>query len=217
MLRVGKRLAHEGYRAVLVDLRGHGESTGSWLTYGVVESRDLSQVLDALEREKLTAGQVGVYGASYGGAIALMLAGRDPRVRAVVSVASFATMREEVPYFIRHSSRVPAWFVSDRAISCAITDAGKLAEFDPNECTPLAAIQRTKAQVLLLHGQPDEKVPVEHGRQMHAAAPLHSELIVTASPGHDAFCGDRGGVITRAMTAWFARWLATPDEHRSQP
>ena len=34
---------------MLVDLRGHGGSSGRWLTYGVVESRDLSQLIDQLE------------------------------------------------------------------------------------------------------------------------------------------------------------------------
>jgi hypothetical protein len=36
-----------GYRAVLVDLRGHGHSSGEYLTFGVQESRDLVEVLDA--------------------------------------------------------------------------------------------------------------------------------------------------------------------------
>ena len=32
----GERLASAGYRAVLVDLRGHGRSSGTFLSYGVV-------------------------------------------------------------------------------------------------------------------------------------------------------------------------------------
>jgi pimeloyl-ACP methyl ester carboxylesterase len=79
LLPVARQLAGDGYRAVLVDLRGHGRSSGRWLTYGVVEAADLGQVLDALERDNLLAGPVGVYGTSYGAACAVMLAGRDPR------------------------------------------------------------------------------------------------------------------------------------------
>src|SRR5437763_1105812 len=44
-----EHLSEAGYRAVLVDSRGHGHSTGDWLTYGVQESRDLSQLVDALQ------------------------------------------------------------------------------------------------------------------------------------------------------------------------
>ena len=43
-------LALLGWLAISVDLRGHGRSSGDWLTYGVRESRDLSQVIDALSQ-----------------------------------------------------------------------------------------------------------------------------------------------------------------------
>ena len=82
-------LASDGYRAVLVDLRGHGESSGRYLTYGSVEVQDISSVLDALRDRGLTLGRTGVYGFSYGGAVALELSARDPRITAVVAVSSF--------------------------------------------------------------------------------------------------------------------------------
>jgi hypothetical protein len=44
------RLAQDGWRCVLVDLRGHGRSTGDRIYFGTVEHRDLSQLLDELAR-----------------------------------------------------------------------------------------------------------------------------------------------------------------------
>ncbi|HSW45375.1 MAG TPA: alpha/beta fold hydrolase [Phycisphaerae bacterium] len=46
MLGMSDTLAMHGFRCVLVDLRGHGRSSGDWFTYGVQESKDLSQVLE---------------------------------------------------------------------------------------------------------------------------------------------------------------------------
>src|SRR6266542_258703 len=83
----GERRTTTGYRAVLVDARGHGHSTGRWLTYGVLESRDLSQLVDKLGID----GPIGVMGVSSGGATAIEWDGRAPRVRAVVAVAPFAS------------------------------------------------------------------------------------------------------------------------------
>ena len=83
------QIAAAGYRAVLVDLRGHGQSTGDWLTYGVVESRDIVRVIDRLDEKGLLAGKVGLFGESYGAAVALQTAARDDRVRAVVALAAF--------------------------------------------------------------------------------------------------------------------------------
>jgi len=44
------RFAQAGYRCALVDLRGHGASTGIHISFGAFESRDLQTVLDDLER-----------------------------------------------------------------------------------------------------------------------------------------------------------------------
>ncbi len=80
MVGVGRALAAAGYRCVLMDLRGHGRSSGKWAIFGVVESRDLSQVIDNLVEQGLQAGPMGIFGTSYGGAAAIQTAGRDSRV-----------------------------------------------------------------------------------------------------------------------------------------
>src|SRR3954466_6566579 len=82
-------LAQAGYRAVLVDLRGHGRSTGRYMSYGVHESRDMAQLLDAFEEQGLVYGPVGVCGVSYGGAVAIQWAAIDPRVKAIVALEPF--------------------------------------------------------------------------------------------------------------------------------
>ena len=74
MLGTAQMLAEAGYRAVLVDLRGHGRSTGDFLTFGPGEARDLSQVIDDLDRRNLISGRLGVYGISYGATTSIHLA-----------------------------------------------------------------------------------------------------------------------------------------------
>jgi pimeloyl-ACP methyl ester carboxylesterase len=207
MLSVGRRLAAAGYRAVLADLRGHGRSTGEWLTYGVVESRDLSQVLHQLEREGLLSGPLGVYGASYGGATAIMLAGEDPRVRAVVAVAPYASMQEEVFDYIRSYRLVPAWLISDATIRRAVERAGELGRFEPQAASPLTAMSRTQARVLLIHGAADRKIPARHSQSLHAVAPGQSELLLMRRKGHVLIFQDYSGEVTARALEWFDRWM----------
>src|SRR5688500_6385663 len=64
LVEVGVDFANAGYRSVLMDLRGHGESTGSYLTYGAVEARDVSALLDQLGARGGGLGCVGAYGFS---------------------------------------------------------------------------------------------------------------------------------------------------------
>ena len=210
LLPPARDLAHAGYRVVLVDLRGQGRSSGNFITYGVVESRDVSQVIDDLEKRKLIAGKIGLFGMSFGAATAIETAAHDPRVQAVVSLASFATMRQEVPHYGRVMVPVVGWVLSDRGYTAAITAAGKLAGFDPDAASPVEAIRQTRAPVLLIHGNVDTIVPLEQGKQLHAAAPDHSELLIVRGAGHVGpvfFPLDSFMIVSQKTTDWFNRYL----------
>jgi pimeloyl-ACP methyl ester carboxylesterase len=218
MLPQAEALAEAGYRAVLVDLRGHGRSTGEYLTFGLREARDLSQVIDVLQGRGLVAGQIGVYGVSYGATTSIHLAGRDPRVRAVVAVAPFSTMRDEVPQYGRTMVPGVGEMISDEAYQHAIDAAGGLARFDPDRANAIEAIQRTTAQVLLIHGTNDWVVPQEHSIRLHEAARDHSQVVSVPWHGHVAVWLDPTGEIAVRARAWFDRWLgAFPDYDRWSP
>jgi pimeloyl-ACP methyl ester carboxylesterase len=194
-----KLLAESGYRAVLVDSRGHGRSSGDALTYGVQESADLTTVVDRLEREGEIAGAIGVLGVSYGAATAIEWAARDARVKAVVAVAPFASLRDVVPGYL--PIRLPMAFV-DKAVAIA----GARGGFDPDRASPLVANAITRAAVLLVHGADDRKIPVAHSRRIAEAGADHTSLVVVEGAGHDDVLGSPGANIAARAPAWF-------DEH----
>ena len=112
MLSPARVLLKEKCRVILVDSRGHGRSTGQYLTYGVQESKDLSKILDVLTAKGLIKGNVGVFGRSYGAATAIQWAGREPPRAGGGHLRSFqfaAKSRDEL------CSEIPALFqvVSD--------------------------------------------------------------------------------------------------------
>ena len=206
---MGAALAADGYRAVLIDLRGHGESSGRYLTYGSVEVRDISSVLDALRDRGLTLGCTGVYGFSYGGAVALEMSARDPRITAVVAVASFSSLREVMNDY-RHKylpaalNVIPgAWFQG------AVDEAGRIAAFDPDRIAPLRAVGQSPAALLLIHGTADTQVPLRHSQALFGAATGNARLVTVAGAEHAAMPGDSTGVVRRETLAWFDQWLGT--------
>lgn len=203
-----RTFAAHGYRAVLVGLRGYGESSGDFRSFGVIERRDLRQVLDRLECDGLVVGQVGVWGMSYGGATAIEFAGVDPRVRAVVSVGAFADMRGAIPGALKTFFPVFTWFKSDEEYRRIIDAVGEVGGFDPDEASPVRLIARTTAPVLLIHGDWDAIVSPEHARRLHEAAPGHSKLIEIPATGHFGTYLDFGGRVRDASLEWFDRWLA---------
>jgi len=208
MLGTARMLAGAGYRAALVDLRGHGRSSGKWLTYGVRESRDLSQVIDALEDRGLIAGRLGVYGISYGATTAIHLAGRDGRIEAVVAVAPFSTMRDEVPHYIHTILPGAGAAISDESLQEAIDGAGEMGRFNPDVASAVAAIRRTHAPVLILHGTNDWMVPHWHALRLRDAAPDRTRLVLIPGLGHVTIWFDPTGKVAAESRAWFDQHLA---------
>ena len=207
MLHFARSFLEDGYRTVLVDLRGHGRSTGEHVAFGALEAQDLSDLLDELERSAVLQEPLGVLGFSYGAGVAIQLAGRDPRVRSVVAVAPFTSLHDVVPRYVRLFLPVWGWFVSRRAIRKAVLGAGIRGGFDPELANPLEAIRRAEGRTLLIHGEDDFLIRRSHSERLHAARPDRSELLLVPGVGHHGVFRDPDGKVSGAAMTWFERWL----------
>ena len=205
-LGMARGFAERGYRGVLVDARGHGASSGEFLSYGVREVEDYRQLLDELERRGLLAGRLGVYGVSYGAGCAVQLAGADARVAAVVAVAPFSSLRSEVHAYALQVLPWAEWF-GDGWVGAALERAGQIGGFDPDRADGVAAVRNSAAHFLLIHGREDAKIPWRESWRLHEAGMEKSEIIVVPGEGHDSITWDRTGVIGGESTAWFERWV----------
>lgn len=119
-----------------------------------------------------------------------------------------------MPDYVRHYAPLLWRLIPEVYVSGGIARAGLLAHFDPANASPLAAIARTDAQVLLIHGLADDHIPAEHSRRLHAAAAGHSDLILVEGDDHFSINGDRSGAIGTKGVAWLSRWLAPSDSAR---
>jgi pimeloyl-ACP methyl ester carboxylesterase len=195
MTGIGRRFTERGYRAVLVDLRGHGASTGRYLGYGAFEGRDLRAVADALDEQGLLASPIGAYGPSYGGAAALQWSAVDERVDAVATVATFASLHEVVPAYIDRFLPM-SFLVRPAAVERTVDRAGRLAGFDPGDADTASALAVGGARVLIIHGEADDRVPVSHASLLHAAAPHRSQLWLIPDADHlNIWRGEMGARI----------------------
>ena len=207
-------LAQAGYRAILVDLRGHGRSTGDFLTYGVTESSDLRQVLDALQDLDLIRGPVGVWGISYGAAVAIQWAAADPRVKAVVAFEPFCTLRDAVHDFAPVVLG-PFTFLAAPAVLSAVTQAAAAqAGFRAEQASPLRAIRETEAPVLLVHGTDDHHLYPQHSVRLHEAALDHSDLYLVKGANHLTLWIHDLPVVRERVTSWLDQQLAPPPTTR---
>jgi alpha-beta hydrolase superfamily lysophospholipase len=184
MAGVARGLADEGWRAARVDLRGHGRSTGDFLTYGVVESRDLRQVVDAIDRAGLLAPPLAVLGVSYGAALAVQLAAADPRVAAVAAVAPFSSLQAVLPSFARvllpGGEYLPAGFFAR-----TLRRASAISGADLSLASPVDAAGRSRAAMLIVAGTADRNIPPANARAIVTAAAGRAELRLVTGATHE--------------------------------
>jgi len=178
------RLAQSGLRCAVLDLRGHGDSTGEHISFGAFEAQDVSAVIDDLGRRGWDVSRVGLFGVSYGASTALLTAGRDPRVKAVVAFEPFASAERAVPELMRAVFTREASGISDKQFATAHVKEAKVAGFDWADADIPAALRRSSAPVLFLHGENDAWLSPDHSRALYKVAPPGSKLLVVPHANH---------------------------------
>jgi len=192
-------LASRGYAVLQVNFRGSGGRGPAFRDAGYREwagkiQDDLADgVKWALQQGELDAGRVCVYGASFGGYSAMMLAAREPDMfRCAVGYAG--------AYDLRLLAKTDAAVLDQRVGAAFARYVGKdEAELARN--SPVSQAERIKVPVLLVHGGQDKRTPIAHADRMRAAltaAGRPPEWFVAPTEGH-------GFYETRNMAEFYRR------------
>lgn len=203
-LEWARLLSAEGFRCVLIDHRGHGDSTGKLVGFGVRESADAVHVLDALEARGQLVEPIGVLGGSLGAASAIQLAARDSRIDTVIAVAPYtrldAVMESFSEAYTGLAKAVPSGVWKNYAEAVC-----KRAGVTLDQTDNVKAIAQVKVPVLLIAGASDERVPLQQVQALQDAAPAGSELMTVDGESHNSL--GRGVIdpVRDAVLSWIER------------
>lgn len=193
---------------------------GSSPKFGIPEAvedvrRAVRYIRHNAERLGVDPQRLGVYGYSAGGHLSLMLGtasdegqpgASDPvlrvgnRVQAVVAIVAPTDLR----IMVREAAdRLPAY---DRfpALDLPLAEAAGIS--------PLLHVSADDAPTLLIAGDADDLVPIEHSRNIQAAFQAQgvpSQLVEIAGAGH-GFRGEDAAQATGELVDWFDKHLAKP-------
>ncbi len=196
---LAQEFCRAGFLTVIFNFRGTGESQGNLDITGW--SADLLTVIDFVcSVEEADESRLSLLGFSAGAAVSIYVAAQDTRVSSLAACAcpadfGFLASPETAPSTIQHfrdvglirDDRFPlsneAWIDGFRAIS------------------PVQWIDRISPRPLLLvHGDADELVPLEHAHRLYRQAKEPKELVVIPGARH------RLRLEQKAMAA-VLRWL----------
>ncbi|MCC6802583.1 MAG: prolyl oligopeptidase family serine peptidase [Anaerolineae bacterium] len=157
-------LHRNGFNALLLDLRDHGDSQVEDGRYagGTEEYRDVLGAWDWLITEKNAAPErIGLLGTSLGAATTLIAAGEEPRVAAVWEDSSYADLHEAIRAELARNG-YPEFLVDSAVLM------GKLVSGDDlGSLSPLKAVEKMNGRPLFItHGDADTRLSVQYASDL---------------------------------------------------
>ena len=171
-------LRARGYSVLLFDFQGHGESRGSRLTFGDLESRDVTAAIQYVHH-KLPDEQVGVIGVSLGAA-AFVLAEERPAVAAVVLEQMYPTIQQAVA----GRARQYVGPLGPVLAPLLMVQVQARLKIPANRLRPIDRMGQIGAPVLIVNGTQDSYTSIEDARALFAASSNPKELWAVEGAGH---------------------------------
>jgi pimeloyl-ACP methyl ester carboxylesterase len=205
-----------GYAVLLPDSRGHGESGGSVVTYGLLESGDVDRWSEWITNRAHTDNHAGctyLFGESMGAAIALQAAASTPNVCAVVAEASYASFREigyeRVAQSLNSSvgiSHVIGWPMVNMAFLYARLRYG----LDLDQVSPERKLAASHVPALLIAGLADKNIPPRHSERIARLSAQRSELWLVPGADHTMAASVAPAEFERRVLGWFSAHSRLP-------
>jgi fermentation-respiration switch protein FrsA (DUF1100 family) len=178
MLNRARFLTGAGYSVLLFDFQAHGESSGEYITFGYLESKDAQAAVEFLHQNN-QRGKIGVIGVSMGGAASL-LATPPLEVDALILESVYPTIEEAI---------------SDR-ITMRLGNLGTIVTplltfqlkprlgVGPEELRPIEKVAGMNLPKYFIFGTEDRHTRIDESMRLYAHAANPKEAWAIEGAGH---------------------------------
>ncbi|MEK7569041.1 MAG: alpha/beta fold hydrolase [Patescibacteria group bacterium] len=186
---------NDAYNLFLFDFRHLGQSKGRYSTAGAKEIADLRAAIEHLKTRGIN--EMGVWGFSMGGAVALMTAPQSPEIKAIVSESSYARL----DLMARELYRLP--FLDYPLAELTRFWARLFLGVDIKESSPMDAVKKLQIPVLVVHSINDETIPFGHALLLQDALKNNpqAEFWFSENLTH----GQLGGAYQKRIMGFFSK------------
>ena len=177
-LKYVKMYLDYGFNCILYDLRGHGENAKTFTSYGILEAKDLCNMIEDSRKRYTDMTVLGLHGESLGAATSVTCLKYKPEVDFVVADCGFSDIENVIRGAYR-SAGLPAWLFN-------IADIGARMRFHYalKEMRPVDSLPDNKVPILFIHGAEDDFILPKNSEDMKNATAGYAEFYTIPGAGH---------------------------------
>ena len=167
-----------GYNCILYDMRGHGEGKPTFCTYGLLEGKDLAELVKDTRERYPDIAQLGLHGESLGASTTIEALAYKPDVDFAVSDCAFADVESAIRQKFE-TMHLPGFLVPLVKVGVRV-----LYGYSIDDMRPIEALDGNTTPILFVQGDADTTVPPQSARELYERAHCKRELHYVAGADH---------------------------------
>lgn len=177
----------QGFDVLVPDHRGHGESEGDYIGFGILDRYDSLEWIRYVRRRFGEDKEILLHGTSMGGTTVLMASGFDEvqkNVKGIIADCAFTSPFDIFSHILKRDYHLPPFPVMN------INDAicRRKAGYGFRDYSTLTALKTNKIPVLFIHGKGDKFVPTWMTKSNYDACTAEKDILWVENAGHGSSC-----------------------------
>jgi len=199
---------HPRFHLLVFDFRYFGESEGAYTTAGLLETRDVHAAVDYLKsRRDVNPKRIGALGFSMS-ASAFMLT-KHPDIKAIVADSPYVTLEGLIGrqfFFLPGLTKWPL-------VALTKLYARLLLGVRVRDAAPADVVRDLSAPLLIIHGDADSQIPLEHAQTIYAHADSEkTQLWIVSGVDHGFAHGLEGPQYEVRVRQFFEQQLCSGED-----
>ncbi len=167
---------------LIVDERGHGDSEGEYIGFGVLDRWDAVKWIEYAVKRFGSDCEIILHGISMGASTVLMASSLDlpKNVKCIVADCAFTNAYDVFAHVLKAWYHMPKFPI----LNLAEIPLKKKAGYGYRDCSTLDSVSQTDIPVLFIHGGKDTFVPTWMSRENYKACVSPKELLIVDDASH---------------------------------